>query len=500
MKHLRKAVCLSVVLCMIIGIMTGCHGKKTADSGDGVQKEKPTFDVPKTFDMSKTYEITFWAKNDTNKTQTNIYKKAIEDFGTLYPNIQIKYKPYTDYARMYSDVITNIPTNTTPDVCITYPDHIATYITGKDTVVPLDDLVADEKYGLGGSELKFTSPKKEQIIDRYLKEGFIDGTLYALPYMRSTEACYVNKTYVEKLGFTLPETLTWDFVWEVSEKALEKDDDGNFKVNGQKVMIPFIYKSTDNMAITMLKQKKADYSTDDGKILAFNDKTKKILNEIAPHAKSGAFSTFKISGYPANYLNAGQCIFAIDSTAGATWMGSDAPLLDISKESIVRFETQVMTVPQYDPKNPKMMSQGPSVCIFRKDDPERVMASWLFTQYLLTNEVQIAYAETEGYIPVTTLARESAEYKDYLSKRGQDNDLYYSVKIDATNLLLSNIENTFITSVFNGSANLREASGQLIERVTKSAKENEKFNDEYYKKLFDTMISQFHLTLDPKTK
>ena len=38
--------------------------------------------------------------------------------------------------------------------------------------------------------------------------------------MRSTEACYVNRTYVEALGFELPATLTWDFIWEVSEAAL----------------------------------------------------------------------------------------------------------------------------------------------------------------------------------------------------------------------------------------------------------------------------------------
>lgn len=47
--------------------------------------------------------------------------------------------------------------------------------------------------------------------------------------------------------------------------------------------------------------------------------------------KSGAFSTFKISGYPANFLNASQTLFAVDSTAGATWMGANAPLSDISE-------------------------------------------------------------------------------------------------------------------------------------------------------------------------
>ena len=108
--------------------------------------------------------------------------------------------------------------------------------------------------------------------------------------------------------------------------------------------------------------------------------------------RNGAFSTFKISSYPGNFLNAGQCIFAIDSTAGATWMGSEAPNLDIHKSDIVEFETVVRPIPQYDVNNPQMISQGPSVCIFNKADPQEVLASWIFVQFLLTNEVQLAYS------------------------------------------------------------------------------------------------------------
>ena len=140
----------------------------------------------------------------------------------------------------------------------------------------------------------------------------------------------MNKTYVEALGYTLPETLTWDFIWEVSEAATKKDADGNFLVNGQSVMIPFLYKSTGQYDDSDAETEGAGYSTEDGRIELFNDTAKELLYTIAGHVKSGAFSTFKISSYPANFLNAGQCIFAIDSTAGATWMGTDAPLTDIS--------------------------------------------------------------------------------------------------------------------------------------------------------------------------
>ena len=378
-------------------------------------------------------------------------------------------------------------------MCITYPDHIATYLTGANQVVPLEELFADEKYGLGGSEVAFDAPKAEEIVPGFLEECAFGGHYYAVPYMRSTEACYINKTYVEALGFTLPETLTWDFVWEVSEAALEKDSAGNFAVNGQKVMIPFIYKSTDNMMIQMLRQKDAGYSTKEGEILLFNDTTKSFLETIAEHVRSGAFSTFKISSYPANFLNAGQCIFAVDSTAGATWMGTNAPLCDISRDKIVDFETAVMPIPQFFPENPKMISQGPSVCIFNKEDSQEVLASWLFVQYLLTNEVQTAYSETEGYVPVTLKAQNSAEYQDYLSRCGEDNGTYYDVKIKAANLLLENMENTFVTPVFNGSASLRDASGQLIEKTVKSVRRGQEITDEYIEELYSDTASLYRL-------
>ena len=225
-------------------------------------------------------------------------------------------------------VITNISTGTTPNVCITYPDHIATYITGANVVVPLEDLFADPQYGLGGEAVKFDSPTQEEMVPQFLEECLVNGHTYAVPYMRSTEACYVNKDMVEALGYTLPDTLTWDFIWEVSEAAAAtKGEDGIYGINGQEVLIPFLYKSTDNMMIQMLQQLDAGYSTPSGEVLLFNDTTKSLLLEIAQHAATGAFSTFKISSYPANFLNAGQCIFAVDSTAGATWMGSDAPLI-----------------------------------------------------------------------------------------------------------------------------------------------------------------------------
>ena len=452
----RKLAPAAALLAAALLGLTGCHG----------QREQAAFTVPAQFDESRDYEITFWAKNDTNMAQTNIYKQAIEDFQALYPNITVTLRLYTDYGDIYNDVITNIATATTPNVCITYPDHIATYLTGDNVVVPLDDLLADEAYGPGGSELRFDGPARDEIVPQFLEEGRLNGHYYALPYMRSTEACYVNQTMVEQLGYTLPDVLTWDFIWEVSEAAAAtKGADGVFAANGQKVLLPFIYKSTDNMMIQMLRQLDAGYSSAAGDIQLFNDTTAQLLHGIAAHTASGAFSTFKISGYPANFLNAGQCIFAVDSTAGATWTGQRRAAC----RHRPRRDRPVLRPPcarsrRFDPEHPQMISQGPSVCIFNKDDRRRCWPPGclhnICSQTMCRSPIpdrRLCAGDGQG--------PDDPVYQDYLSRAGADDDEHYRVKIEAAQLLLDNLENTFITPVFNGSASLRDAAGQLIEDV-----------------------------------
>ena len=191
MKKLYRLFSVILLAAIAALSMSSCHGSRNM----------PVFNVPEEFDVSKNYEITFWAKNDTNKTQTNVYKKAITDFEALYPNIKVNLRLYTDYGRIYNDVITNIQTGTTPNVCITYPDHIATYLKGSNTVVPLDTLFKNKKYGFGGSELRFDGPSSDEMINKFLDECMINGIHYAIPYMRSTEACYINTTFLDKLGY-----------------------------------------------------------------------------------------------------------------------------------------------------------------------------------------------------------------------------------------------------------------------------------------------------------
>ena len=98
-----------------------------------------------------------------------------------------------------------------------------------------------------------------------------------------------------------------------------------------------------------------------------------------------------------------------------------------------------------------------------------------------------------GNAPVTSKAQLSPEYQDYLSRSGEDNQLYYNIKLDATKLLLENTENTFVTPVFNGSASLRNAAGQMIEEVNKGVRRKKIVDDTFIEELFSEMTSLYRL-------
>ena len=61
MKKVRRILSALLTVSMMFSLCA-CHGTK------GLKE----FEIPEIFDTSRQYEISFWAKNDTNITQVEI--------------------------------------------------------------------------------------------------------------------------------------------------------------------------------------------------------------------------------------------------------------------------------------------------------------------------------------------------------------------------------------------------------------------------------------------
>ena len=156
---MKRFFSLLLCLLMIPGmlLLTGCHGSRSL----------PDFVPPEEFDESRSYTVTFWAKNDTNKTQTRIYEKAIEDFQTLYPNITVNLRLYTDYSKIYNDVITNISTNTAFD--------------SKLRMRQTDDAGADQQDQDGGDQTEAGANTPVSVLFLLLIAGFPADPIHYAP-------------------------------------------------------------------------------------------------------------------------------------------------------------------------------------------------------------------------------------------------------------------------------------------------------------------------------
>ena len=67
------------------------------------------------------------------------------------------------------------------------------------------------------------------------------------------------------------------------------------------------------------------------------------------------------------------------------------------------------------------------------------------------------------------------------------------MKLQAAKLLLQNPDKTFVTPVFNGSASLRSAAGELIETVVKSIRRKQTVDDAFFQKLYSDTAALYHL-------
>ena len=75
---MKKLISLLLLLVFALSLVS-CHGElRRKEDENPYPNALLDFEAPESFDTSKQYEITFWAKSDSNVAQTEIYRKAAD--------------------------------------------------------------------------------------------------------------------------------------------------------------------------------------------------------------------------------------------------------------------------------------------------------------------------------------------------------------------------------------------------------------------------------------
>ena len=436
-----------------------------ADSSTGNEITTPVNDVIP-YDGS---EVTVTFYHTMGAQLKAILDEYIPEFNAMYPNITISHDMMGDYDALRDQITTELTAGNSPSMAYCYPDHVALYQKAK-KVLTLDDyIMSDETVTLDDgttTTMGYTQEQLNDFIPAYFEEGraYGDGKMYTLPITKSTEVLYYNKTVFEENGWTVP--TTWGEMEALCAKIKAKYPND----------IPFGYDSESNWFITMTEQFGSAYtSSKKGEYFLFNNDTNRQFVEVfRTWYNKGYFTTEEIYGnYTSNLFketdpNKPKIYMCIGSSAGATYQCPSLVKLPVYDENGVQtgekdgypFEVGIAMIPQVNPSNPKVIQQGPSVCLFKKSNPQEVAATWLFAKFLTTCvEYQARVSMNNGYAPVIQSAQEHPVYADFLAKA--DGNKY--LQATAVKMTLAQKDAYYISPAFVGSSAAREKVGALLQ-------------------------------------
>ena len=451
------ALLLAVVLC--VGL-TACSAPKQPDPTEApVVTEAPTeapvvTEAPTEEPVEVAYDgspVTIKFYHTMGSNLAAVLDAYIAEFNAIYPNITVEYTSVGSYDDVRDQISTEITVGSQPNIAYCYPDHVAMYNLAQ-AVQTLDTYIdsaamavtADGSY----APVALSAEQKADFIEGYYNEGkqFGDGLMYTMPLSKSTEVLYYNKTFFDANNLTVPST------WEEMEKlcAAIKAIDPN--------SIPLGYDSESNWFITMCEQYQSPYTSATGDHFLFNNEQNRAFIKMFHNWMSkGYLTTQKLYGaYTSGlFTSTGETksYMSIGSSAGATHQRP------VAVDGVYPFEVGIATIPQVNADAPKVISQGPSVCIFKKADAKEVVASWLFVKFLTTTvEFQAEFSMASGYVPVLKSVAEHPVYADRLAKAdGGDNVSMLSAKV-----CLEQADAYYTSPAFNGSSVARDQVGTLL--------------------------------------
>ena len=447
MKKRVVSFVLLLVMALSLVALPACGGNSGNDAA-----AKSNFIVPEGGYDGSAVTIKFY--HTMGSKLTAVLDVYIAEFNKLYPNITIEYTTVGNYDDVRDQISTEITVGNQPNIAYCYPDHVALYnLAG--AVATLDDLIANQStvtHADGTTEiLGLTEAQIADFIPGYYNEGkqFGDGLMYTLPMSKSTEVLYYNKTFFEENNLTVP--TTWEEMEQVCA-AIKAIDPAS---------IPLGYDSENNWFITMCEQYNSPYTSATGDHCLFNNETNRnFIKEFREWYQKGYLTTQTLYGaYTSGLfttLEGTRSYMSIGSSAGATYQ---RPAADA--DGNYPFEVGITTIPQVSADNAKVISQGPNLCIFQKDNPQEVIASWLFVKFLTTNvEFQAEFGMTSGYVPVLKSVSENEIYANFIAKAdGGDYVAALSAKV-----CLEQADAYYTSPAFNGSSTARTQVGALLSK------------------------------------
>lgn len=380
----KKLTSLALSAVLMTGLMTGCGSKNNASSEEIVTE------------ITEPVEISFWhaMSGDLEKT----LEKLTDKFMEANPNITVTLQNQSTYNDLQQKMTATLASpKDLPTLTQAYP-HWMINAMQDELLVDLKPYIENETIG---------SENYNDMLEGFKTASEIDGKIYGMPFNKSTEVIWYNKTLFDELGLEVP--TTFEEFAQVAKTITEK-----------KGIVGAGFDALNNFYTTYLKNKGVDFNSETDVTSA---ESVEAANYYLDGIKEGYFRIAGTDMYLSGPFAAEQLGMYVGSNAGESFVkqGVDG-----------KFEIGVAPYPAES-----VMQQGTDLYMFSNATAEQRTAAFEFLKFLTSTENQITWGVETGYIPATHAAISSDEYKN-------SGSLVSSILEEATS------KNLFINDVAQG--------------------------------------------------
>lgn len=332
--------------------------------------------------------------------------------------ITVKLVNQGTYDDLSKKLMGSVAAKTLPDLAQVYNNWIINYL---DAVVPLDDYVTKD------------FDNYDDIVETYRNESSEFGKIYTLPFNKSTQLYFYNKTVFDELGLQPPKT--WDDLYHIGEVV--------FDATGK----PSIgYDDLSAMFWQLVLQNGSGF-IEDGQVEFNNPQGIEALNFFLDMYKKGYARIAGEDKYHSGPFGNGDVLAYVGSSAGVAYIQPNG------------FEFGAAPLPKG--KQGAVPQAGTNLAMFAQDKNKQ-LAVWEYMKYLTSADVTTEWSMATGYLPVRISAFNSETYQNYRKDS------------EAAQAAYDQVENLYFEPSFKGSGEIRTLIGTEVEAAVldeKSAKE-----------------------------
>jgi len=390
-RHFRLT--LSLLLAFAMLLLTACGGGSSASQETSASTEAPSPNAGETPAAPAAaeepwadgpIEIDFW------HIQATIYGEAIKEIVAEFnKEYEGRVKVTEVFQGSYDDLNKKIRAalqgGGLPAVAMAYESDTLEYMKAN-VIVPLDDYIADEKYGLTEAELADIMPGvlARQRIPEY------EGKTMSWPHGNSSMGVYYNIDLLKQAGFDKPAE-TW------------KEFEAQAIAITEKTGVPALTMGTGAKGGTFRTWLRT-YGVD----------------PIAEGATAVNFDNpeaVELAGIMKNLLDKKAIVLSENTeqefTNGRAAMEISTTARTSSKIELIqdKFAWGMALIPQGGRPEPITELYGGNQVLFKKD-AEQELAGWLFLKYFASPKAQAIYAAKTGYFPATLSSQDTELLKE----------------------------------------------------------------------------------------